>query len=109
MLLTTSDFIGLVASYAYATVLLVLAEALRRWCGLPSELTRKLIHIGAGMWVFGVLALFHRWESGIVPFATFIFIGNLRETLPFQGREGIVRKACRKGAALFDNLTETKR
>lgn len=77
MLLTSSDFTGLVASYAYATILLVLAEALRRWIGLPSELTRKLIHIGAGMWVFGVVALFDRWEVGIVPFATFIPINYL--------------------------------
>ncbi|GET44252.1 diacylglycerol/polyprenol kinase family protein [Microseira wollei] len=77
MLATNSDLIGLVASYAYATVLLILAEALRRWFKIPSELTRKLIHIGAGMWVFGVLALFQRWESGIIPFATFIPINYL--------------------------------
>ncbi len=65
-----SDFIGLTASYAYATSLLVFGEALRRLFGQKPDLTRKLIHVGAGMWVFGVLALFNRWESGILPNAS---------------------------------------
>lgn len=68
--MANSDFIGLAVSYAYATGLLVVGEVLRRLFGLPADLTRKLIHIGAGMWVFGVLVLFNRWESGILPFAS---------------------------------------
>ena len=75
--ITNSDFIGLAASYTYATALLVVGEALRRLFGLPPDLTRKLIHVGAGMWVFGVLMLFDHWESGILPFATFIGINYL--------------------------------
>ena len=75
--ITNSDFIGLVASYAYATCLLVVGEMLRRLCGQKLDLTRKLIHVGAGMWVFGVLVLFNRWESGILPFATFIGLNYL--------------------------------
>ncbi len=75
--MTNSDFIGLAASYVYATGLLVVAEALRRLFGQKPDLTRKLIHIGAGMWVFGVLVLFNRWESGILPFATFIGLNYL--------------------------------
>ena len=75
--MTNSDFIGLAISYAYATGLLVVSEALRRLFGLQPDLTRKLIHIGAGMWVFGVLRLFNRWESGILPFATFIVLNYL--------------------------------
>jgi phytol kinase len=43
-------------------------------CGC-AEWTRKLVHVGAGMWVFGVLALFDNWQIGVLPFATFI-IGN---------------------------------
>lgn len=70
--MTNNDLIGLVASYAYAIGLIALAEALRRMLSVPQELTRKLVHIGAGMWVFGVLALFDHWQWGIVPFATFI-------------------------------------
>lgn len=75
--MTNSDWIGLVASYAYATSLLVIGEALSRFCGLQPDLTRKIIHVGAGMWVFGVLMLFDRWQSGIIPFATFIFLNYL--------------------------------
>jgi len=72
--MTTRDWIGLAASYAYASGLLVLAELIRRWRGYPQDFTRKLVHIGAGMWVFGVLALFDNWYIGVIPFATFIVI-----------------------------------
>jgi phytol kinase len=75
--MTTRDLIGLVASYAYATGLILVAEALRRAFGAPQKLTRKLVHIGAGMWVFGVLALFDSWQIGIIPFATFILVNYL--------------------------------
>ena len=75
--MTNSDLIGLVASYAYATCLLIIGEALRRLFGVQPDLTRKFIHVGAGLWVFGVLVLFNRWEIGILPFATFIFLNYL--------------------------------
>jgi phytol kinase len=68
----TSDLLGLIASYAYAIGLIALAEWLRRAVGMRREWTRKLVHIGAGMWVFGVLALFDSWPLGVLPFATFI-------------------------------------
>ncbi|MGC9038060.1 MAG: diacylglycerol/polyprenol kinase family protein [Roseiflexus sp.] len=72
--MTTSEWIGLGISYAYAIGLLLFGEVLHRFAGLPADLTRKMIHIGAGMWVFGILALFDHWEIGIIPFATFIFV-----------------------------------
>lgn len=74
--MSNSDAIALAISYAYATGLLVFGEVLRLW-GVKPELTRKVIHIGAGMWVFGVLLLFDRWQFGILPFATFIVINYL--------------------------------
>jgi phytol kinase len=55
--------------------LIALAEALHRVARVEQNLTRKLVHVGAGMWVFGALALFDHWQWGIVPFATFI-VGN---------------------------------
>lgn len=75
--MTTRDVIGLVLSYTYATSLLVLAEAVRRWQKYPQDFTRKIVHIGAGMWVFGVLSLFDNWYIGIIPFATFIGLNYL--------------------------------
>jgi phytol kinase len=75
--MTNSDFIGLIASYTYAIALLVFGELLRKLFGIKPDLTRKFIHISAGMWVFGVLLLFKHWQIGIIPFATFIGINYL--------------------------------
>lgn len=75
--MTTQDWIGLGTSYAYASGLLVLAEVIRRWRGYPQDFTRKIVHIGAGMWVFGVLALFDTWYIGVIPFASFIGINYI--------------------------------
>ncbi|NDJ24710.1 phosphatidate cytidylyltransferase [Nostoc sp. B(2019)] len=75
--MTNNDFIGLVASYIYAFGLLIVGEGLRRLFDVQPDLTRKVIHIGAGMWVFGVLLLFNHWEIGIIPFATFIGLNYL--------------------------------
>ncbi|MBW4645983.1 MAG: phosphatidate cytidylyltransferase [Goleter apudmare HA4340-LM2] len=75
--MTNNDVIGLIASYSYATSLLIIGEGLRRWFGVQPDLTRKIIHVGAGMWIFGVLWLFDNWEIGILPFATFIGLNYL--------------------------------
>jgi phytol kinase len=75
--MTTRDWIGLGLSYAYASGLLIFAEVIRRSLGYPQEFTRKLVHIGAGMWVFGILGLFDTWTIGIIPFATFIGLNYL--------------------------------
>jgi phytol kinase len=72
--MTTQDWIGLGILYAYAGGLLLLAEVVRRWRNYPQDFTRKIVHIGAGMSVFGVLALFDNWYIGIIPFASFIVI-----------------------------------
>lgn len=75
--MTTSDFIGLGISYLYAATLLLIGEALQRIFGIKPDITRKFVHVGAGMWVFGILALFNTWQIGIIPFASFIFINFL--------------------------------
>jgi phytol kinase len=72
-----NNFIGLAISYIYAASLLLIGEGLNRLFHVKPDLTRKVIHIGAGMWVFGVLLLFNRWEIGIIPFATFIGLNYL--------------------------------
>ena len=75
--MTLRDIVALVVSYGYATGIIALAEVVRRWRGYPQDFTRKIVHIGAGMWVFGVLALFDNWYIGIIPFATFIGLNYL--------------------------------
>ena len=72
--MSTGDVVGLVASYVYAFGLLFVVEAIGRRLGWQQRVTRKIIHIGAGMWIWGILALFDAWYYGIIPFATFIVL-----------------------------------
>ncbi|MGC9394783.1 MAG: diacylglycerol/polyprenol kinase family protein [Anaerolineae bacterium] len=72
--MTDNDIIGLIASYLYAFGLLFIVEAIGKRLKWPQAFTRKIIHIGAGMWVWGILALFDTWTIGIIPFATFIVL-----------------------------------
>jgi phytol kinase len=71
------DIVGLILSYIYAFGLLLIVEALGRQLSWPQHLTRKLIHIGAGMWTWGILYFFDHWYIGIIPFATFIVMNYL--------------------------------
>jgi dolichol kinase len=75
--MTQSDLLALGITFGYATALLALAEVIRRWRGYPQDFTRKIVHIGAGMWVFGVLALFENWYIGVIPFLAFIVLNFL--------------------------------
>ncbi|MGM3306107.1 diacylglycerol/polyprenol kinase family protein [Anabaena sp. WFMT] len=76
-LITNQDLIGLFTSYIYAISLLLFGEGLHRFFGVKQDITRKIIHIGGGMWVFAILLLFKNWQIGIIPFATFIGINYL--------------------------------
>jgi phytol kinase len=72
--MTKNDIIGLIASYLYAFGLLFIVEAIGKRLKWSQAFTRKIIHIGAGMWMWGILALFDTWTIGIIPFATFIVL-----------------------------------
>ena len=72
--MTKNDVIGLIASYLYAFGLLFIVEAIGKRLKWSQAFTRKIIHIGAGMWIWGILALFDTWTIGIIPFATFIVL-----------------------------------
>ena len=72
--MTTGDIIGLVASYVYAFGMLFGVEAIGKGLKWKQPFTRKIIHIGAGLWIWGILALFDNWYFGIIPFATFIVL-----------------------------------
>lgn len=75
--MTTGDIIGLILSYGYAFGMLVGVEAIGKALKWPQHFTRKIIHIGAGMWVWGILYFFDHWYWGIIPFATFIVLNYL--------------------------------
>jgi uncharacterized protein (TIGR00297 family) len=72
--MSRGDVLGLVLSYVYAFGLLFAVEAVGRRLMWQQRVTRKIIHIGAGLWVWGILALFDHWYLGIIPFATFIVL-----------------------------------
>lgn len=69
-----NNWIGLLISYLYAGGLLIIGEVLHRQLHISNDLTRKVVHVGAGMWIFGVLSLFDSWQFGVIPFATFIVL-----------------------------------
>jgi phytol kinase len=75
--MTHRDVIGLIVSYLYAFGLLGFGEAIRKWRGYSQAFTRKLVHVGAGMWVWGTLALFDTWQIGLIPFGSFIFLNYI--------------------------------
>jgi uncharacterized protein (TIGR00297 family) len=81
--MTTRDWIALALSFIYPTGLLIGAESIRRGMRWPPEFTRKLVHIGAGMWVFGALLLFDHWWVALIPTTAFIAINYIsaRRTL----------------------------
>lgn len=72
--MSRGDITGLILSYVYAFGMLALVEALGKRFRWPLMVTRKLIHIGAGMWIWGILYFFDHWYFGVIPFATFIVL-----------------------------------
>jgi phytol kinase len=71
---TRGDIIGLVLSYVYAFGLLFGVEAIGKGFKWRQEVTRKIVHIGAGMWIWGILYFFDHKVYGVIPFATFIVL-----------------------------------
>ncbi len=75
--MTQGDIIGLITSYVYAFGLLFIVEAIGKQFKWPQHFTRKIVHIGAGMWLWGILYFFDHWYFGIIPFATFILLNYI--------------------------------
>lgn len=75
--MSRGDLIGLVLSYVYAFGLLFAVEAIGKGLRWAQAFTRKIIHIGAGLWIWGILYLFDHWYYGIIPFGTFILLNYL--------------------------------
>jgi len=70
--MNSHDLVGLVYSYLYAGGLLVAGEVLHRVFGIAQHITRKIVHIGAGLWIWAILFLFDSWLISLIPFASFI-------------------------------------
>ena len=75
--MTQNDILGLILSYVYAFGLLFIIEAIGKKLNISQNVTRKIIHIGAGLWVWPIVILFDHWYFGIIPFATFIVLNYI--------------------------------
>lgn len=75
--MTIGDILGLIFSYLYAFGLLFIVEAIGRSFHISQDVTRKIIHIGAGLWVWPIVFLFDHWYFGIIPFAGFIILNYI--------------------------------
>jgi phytol kinase len=69
-----SNWVAVLFSFLYVFAVLGVAEGLRRALQLPVAFTRKVVHIGVGMWAWGTVALFtDKWFASIPP-AVFIVL-----------------------------------
>lgn len=72
--MTNRDSFALIISFVYAFGLLAVAEGLRLAFKVKPDYTRKLVHVGAGMWVWGEWLLFDNWWAAAIPFAAFVVL-----------------------------------
>lgn len=75
--MSPGDIAGLILSYVYAFGMLLIVEKIGKVFRWPQEFTRKIIHIGAGLWVWGILYFFDHWYFGVIPFGTFILLNYI--------------------------------
>lgn len=72
-----NNVLAVVLSFIYVFAVIGVAEGLRRAFGLPVEFTRKVVHIGVGMWAFGTAALFTDKWFAIIPPVVFIALNYI--------------------------------
>ncbi len=77
----TPDHTALIASYLYVFLVIGTGEFLRRLGGRSPVFTRKVIHIGVGMWIVGTALLFRTWYLALIPPATFVIINAVSYVL----------------------------
>ncbi|KAK9764264.1 hypothetical protein K7432_008373 [Basidiobolus ranarum] len=74
---TNNDLLGLVFAFIYCGVLLTTSEVLRWKYSASRQITRKLVHVGAGLCNFFHLYLFDQWQYACIPMASFIPLNYL--------------------------------
>lgn len=69
---------AILLSFAYVLAVLLLADLVRRRLHVPVDLTRKIVHVAIGMWVFPTLWLFGRWTWWVLlPPLVFVLLNAL--------------------------------
>src|SRR5215472_4596130 len=69
--MTRSDLIAVIITCLYAVLLVGTSEFIQRQFHFPYEFTRKVVHIGTGMWLWAVLVFFDHWQVAVILFAAF--------------------------------------
>ncbi|MCS6774774.1 MAG: phosphatidate cytidylyltransferase [Anaerolineae bacterium] len=72
-----NDAIAVLISFAYVFATLGVAELVRRLARLPTEFTRKFVHVAVGMWAFGTAALFSTVWGALIPPLAFVGLNYL--------------------------------
>lgn len=67
-------WIGLILSYIFVFAIIFIATIIQKTFRLSPEVSRKIIHIGVGNWIFFVPYLFQDWTIAIIPPASFVII-----------------------------------
>ncbi|CAG8549039.1 10875_t:CDS:2 [Paraglomus occultum] len=74
---TAQTILALSISYTYASVLFLSVEIYKRMSGIPVEISRKIVHVGAGTYAFVTLYLFDQWEYVCLLFTSFILVNAI--------------------------------
>ena len=68
---------ALILSFLYVFAIVGIAELIRSRAGYSVDFTRKVVHVGVGVWVVPTLLLFDSWTWAIIPPATFVILNTL--------------------------------
>lgn len=71
--MSQADMFALIVSYVCVFAVIFAGEVLGRvvFHG-SSAVSRKIVHVGVGMWIVGTAILFDTWQAAIIPPLTFI-------------------------------------
>ncbi|MGD9899815.1 MAG: diacylglycerol/polyprenol kinase family protein [Calditrichaceae bacterium] len=75
--MSSGDILGLVLTYASVFLVLISVEKFRKKFNWPQYLTRKIVHIAGGMWIWVILYFFDHWYMGLIPFGSFIVLNYI--------------------------------
>src|SRR2546430_1940362 len=65
---------GLAISYGYASILLLTVEIIQKTYKMPVSISRKVIHVLSGIYMFFLLYLFEQWEYVVFLTGSFVVI-----------------------------------
>lgn len=71
------DKTGLLVSYGYVFSVLFLGEGIRKSFRLPTEFTRKFVHIGVGNWYLLALYFFSKRTYALIPPLSFVIMNYI--------------------------------